>query len=178
VTRMQELMERAKDGDEDAFSSLLEPLLVAAFRLAVVMLGDRSEAQDAVQEAATTAWRKLGNVREGAPLDPWFLAITANSCRRRRRLWWRRRSWSLETVPDTDTGPDHAQGTADALAMQQALRSLSDDQRLVVVLRYYFDLPLAEVAAITRVPVGTVKSRLHRAIEHLRTEVATQEVAQ
>src|ERR1700694_3384331 len=83
-------MARATAGDAHAFASLIEPLLDPAYRLAAVMLEDRSTAEDAVQEASIKAWRKLGQLRgDTGSLRSWFLSIVANECRMvRRQRWW------------------------------------------------------------------------------------------
>src|SRR6266478_2832242 len=84
-----ELIRDAKHGDGAAFAQLLRPQYDVAFRLALGLLHDANEAEDAVQEAAFKAWRRLGNLREGTSLRPWFLAIVANQCRTvSRRRWW------------------------------------------------------------------------------------------
>src|SRR5206468_6452787 len=82
-------LSRALQGDSDSFSRLIEPLLDPAYRLAAVMLGDRSAAEDAVQEASIKAWRKLRQLRGDAhSLRAWFLSIVANECRMARRTRW------------------------------------------------------------------------------------------
>src|SRR5207244_7932857 len=97
------VMARAASGDPDAFALLIQPLLGPAYRLAAVMLADRSAAEDAVQEASIKAWRKLGQLRgdEGA-LRSWFLAIVANECRMARRQRW----WSVVRLPDIRTAAE------------------------------------------------------------------------
>ena len=79
---------RAVAGDEAAFESLLRPLVEPGLRLAVSMLGDRRDAEDATQEALTRAWRKMHQLRPGMPVRPWFFAIVANQCRNVRRTPW------------------------------------------------------------------------------------------
>src|SRR5947207_12410334 len=82
-------LSRALQGDSDSFSRLIEPLLDPAYRLAAVMLADRSAAEDAVQEASIKAWRKLRQLRGDAQsLRAWFLSIVANECRMARRTRW------------------------------------------------------------------------------------------
>ena len=76
---------QALAGDEAAFEALVGPLVEPALRLAYSMLSDRWEAEDATQEAITRAWRKLGQLRSGMPVRPWFLAIVINQCRNMRR---------------------------------------------------------------------------------------------
>ena len=83
--RGRSLHEDALAGDEAAFENLIGPLVEPAIRLAYSMLGDRMEAEDATQEAITRAWRKLGQLRLGMPMRPWFLAIVVNQCPNVRR---------------------------------------------------------------------------------------------
>src|SRR6202521_4468060 len=161
-----DLVMRAKAGDRFAFDELVGPLIDQAFRLAFGMLHDREAAEDAVQEAAMRSWRKLSNLRPGTPMRPWFLAIVANQCRTTLRGRW----WSVLRLE----GPLDSAGVAfeDRIVrgqeMRAALRRLAQDQREVLVLHYYLDLPLHEVAAIAGVPVGTVKSRLNRGLAAMR----------
>jgi RNA polymerase sigma-70 factor (ECF subfamily) len=159
----EDLIRSARDGDGVAFADLIRPLYATAFRVAFAVLHDSSEAEDAVQEAAFKAWRKLGTVRSGAPLRPWFLAIVANQCRSVRR-----RSWSyvapLEVTargsdsPDPDTRID----------LERALGGLDHDERLVLVLRYYLDMPYEEIAQTMGITAKAARRRVERAIHRLR----------
>jgi DNA-directed RNA polymerase specialized sigma24 family protein len=88
-TAERNLVTSAKAGDRSAFDELVGPLVDQAFRLAFGMLHDREAAEDAVQEATVRSWRKLGNLKPGTPMRPWFLAIMANQCRTvARGRWW------------------------------------------------------------------------------------------
>src|SRR5438270_12904913 len=88
-TAEADLIRRSQAGDRDAFDELVGPLIHHAFRLAFGMLHDRSAAEDAVQDAALLAWRKLKNLRAATPMRPWFLGIVANQCRTTARAsWW------------------------------------------------------------------------------------------
>lgn len=168
-----DLVARARSGDRNAFDSLVGPLIDRAFRLAYGMLHDREAAEDAVQEAALRAWKSIRNLRPGTEMRPWFLAIVANQCRSTVRHRW----WKVLKL-DTLVGP--AQPFEDPVvrgaALRQAIRGLKPDHRLALVLHFYMDLPLEEVAAITGVPVGTVKSRIHRAVAQLRPQLEAEEV--
>jgi RNA polymerase sigma-70 factor (ECF subfamily) len=143
------------------FDTAIGPLIQPGFRLALLMLDDAAEAEDVVQEAAVKAWRKLSTVREG--VRPWFLAIVANECRsvRRRRWFSVLRRDDIEVATRWDDPLDGAE-------LRRAVRSLSAEHRMVIALRFYLDLPLEEVAAAAGTPVGTVKSRIHRAVQALR----------
>src|SRR2546427_9758523 len=92
-----QILARATEGDTESFATLLEPLLDPGYRLAAVMLADRSAAEDAVQEASIKAWRKLRQLRgDTSSLRPWFLSIVANECRMARRTRW----WSVIKLAD------------------------------------------------------------------------------
>lgn len=161
-----DLVNRAKAGDRLAFDELVGPLIDQAFRLAFGMLHDREAAEDAVQEAAMRSWRKLGNLRPGTPMRPWFLAIVANQCRTTLRGRW----WSVLRLdgPLGSAGARFEDRIVRGEDVRAALRRLGPEQREVLVLHYYLDLPLHEVAAIAGVPVGTVKSRMNRGLAALR----------
>jgi RNA polymerase sigma-70 factor (ECF subfamily) len=161
-----DLISRAKAGDRFAFDELVGPLVDQGFRLAFGMLHDREAAEDAVQEATMRSWRKLGNLRPGTEIRPWFLAIVANQCRTAARGRW----WSVIRLDATPrpAGSGFEDRIVRGADLRAALRKLAVDQREVLVLRYYLDLPLEEVAAIIGVPVGTVKSRINRGLAALR----------
>ena len=149
------------------FDTAIGPLIQPGFRLALMMLDDAAEAEDAVQEAAVKAWRKLATVREG--VRPWFLAIVANECRSVRRRRW----FSVLRRDDLDLSQAWTD-PLDGAELRRAVRSLSVDQRMVIALRFYLDRPLDEVAAALGTPVGTVKSRIHRAVQALRTALGEE----
>src|ERR1700694_1906165 len=92
----QALIARAKGGERAAYERLLEPAIRSATRLAFAMLPDRAEAEDAFQESALRAWRRLSNLREGSPFQPWFIGIVANQCREVRRSRW----WQVVRLPE------------------------------------------------------------------------------
>jgi len=159
------LVKAAKEGDEAAFELLLEPLLGQAYRLACGLLHDHQAAEDAVQEAAFKAWRKLAQLREGSEMRPWFLGIVANECRSTRRSRWWSVSRSVMTEPASDP-PDEA--ILAGVELRQALRAMSEDKRLVLVLHWYLDLPVDEIAAITGITLRGAETRLLRATNELR----------
>lgn len=152
----------AVDGADD-FARLLEPLMMPAYRLAVGILQDRQEAEDAVQEASLAAWRHLSQLKPGGSLKNWFLAIVANRCRstRRQRWWSVLRTPTLESERASDVQPELIQ-------LRMACRRLGEAERAVIVLHYYLDLPIDEVAEILRISREAAKSRLYRAIRRLR----------
>lgn len=167
-----EVIARAKQGDEGAFTSLLRPLLEPGYRLATGMLQDRQLAEDAVQEAAVKAWRKLDQLRDGAEIRPWFLGIVANECRTtRRNRWWSVLKGSTERAAH---GPEEEAVTG--LDLRQGLGRLRAEQRLVVVLYFYLDLPLEEIASIAGASLAAVRGRLYRGLRALKSDFAIAEV--
>jgi len=159
------VIKAAKRGDDAAFERLLAPLLEQAYRLAAGMLHDDKAAEDAVQEAAVKAWLKLNQLREGAEMRPWFLAIVANQCRSLMRSKWRATvSWD-ESESATPSSDDEVLARVE---LRRALRAMSEDKRLVLVLHYYLDLPVAEIAATIGISRRGAETRLLRATNELK----------
>lgn len=159
------LSKAAKEGDDLAFERLIEPALEPAYRLACGMLHDAQAAEDAVQESAVKAWRKLGQLRDVGRVTPWFLAIVANECRSARRSrWWSVLSWTEPAM--AQQAPDDSILTG--IEVRRALRALDHEKRLVIVLRWYLDLSLEDISAITGSTVHAVEARLHRGMNELK----------
>jgi RNA polymerase sigma-70 factor, ECF subfamily len=171
IEQRPQLMLSAARGDSDAFAALLQPLLDPAFRLAAVMLADRGAAEDAVQEASIKAWRKIGQLRgELESLRPWFLSIVANECRMTRRRRW----WSVIKLADVPAESNPNEGaTSDLL---RAVKRLSPEDRLPLVLHFYLDLPLDETARALHISPAAAKSRIYRAARKLRADLTPEEV--
>ena len=167
-----QLMLSAAAGDANSFASLIDPLLDPAYRLAAVMLADRGAAEDAVQEASIKAWRKLRQLRgEVGSLRAWFLSIVANECRMTRRQRW----WGVLKMAEIETRPDAEFGGA-SYDLRQAMLKLTPDERLPLVLHFYLDLPLEEVARILHVSPSAAKSRIYRAARRMRSDLTQEEV--
>ena len=173
ATTSLEVVSQAKSGDELSFEVLLRPLLMPAYKLACVMLQDPQAAEDAVQEAALKAWRKLGQLRSGAPMQPWFFGIVANECRSARRARW----WSVVTGRATDRQvQSHADSVDRGTDVQSALMRLTNRARLVIILHYYFDMRLEEIAVVLKCRPAAVRSQLYRALDRLRSQGGLEEL--
>ena len=165
-----DLLELAQAGDDGAFATLLRPVIAPAYRLAGAMLHDAYAAEDVVQEASLKAWRNLRQVKPGADMRPWFLGIVANECRSVRRTRW----WSVLKVSNAEPLPAAAADAtaADRVAanadLRHAIRRLRHRRRLLLVLHWYLDLPVPEIAGITNSSQDAVKSELSRAVRQLR----------
>jgi RNA polymerase sigma-70 factor, ECF subfamily len=168
-------MQRATEGDADSFAMLIDPLLQPAYRLAAVMLSDRTSAEDAVQEAAVKAWRNLRQLRgDETSLRPWFLSIVANECRMTRRRRW----WSVVKLADVESERRPDRPSQEAVTdLRRAVSKLSLDERLPLVLYFYLDMPLDEVARTLKVSPAAAKSRIYRAARRLRSDVTLEEVS-
>jgi RNA polymerase sigma-70 factor (ECF subfamily) len=170
-----DLIRRAAQGDQQAFRRLMDAYAALAQRTALALLGDRGLAEDALQEAWLDVWRAIPRFQVGRPFRPWLLCIVAHRARKqtRRRLpTWLPLTGAILAGRTTDSpfAPWTGPGLDDTLGA--ALRTLSPEQQQVLALRYFADLDLAEIARLTGVPVGTVKSRLHRALQSLRTRLS------
>ncbi len=160
-----DLVTRAQAGDDGAFTALLRPAIAPAYRRAGAMLHDAHAAEELVQEASLKAWRKLGQLKAGAEMQPWFLGIVANECRSARRTRW----WSVLRLSDPEPPAVPAGDSMAVFAdLRSAIRRLRHRRRLLLVLHWYLDLPVAEVAAVTGSSEDAVKSELSRAVRELR----------
>jgi len=157
-------------GTHEAFMELAKGALPGAYRLAAHILSSPAEAEDAVQEALVLAWRGWPRLRAADRFGAWFDRILVNACYERLRGRKRRRSEVL--TPETEGRPADPFGATIARdAVGRALHALTPEQRIVVVLRYWRDLSIEEIAERVRVPSGTVRSRLHYAMRTLRSEI-------
>jgi RNA polymerase sigma-70 factor, ECF subfamily len=161
----------------DAFRRLLDADLLRYYGIAAAMLGDSVEAQDAVHDAAVSAWRHFSDLRDEARFAQWFDRILVNSCRDRLRARRRRDVVDIGVQLDDalPVSADHASAVVAADAVERALRVLDADHLAVVVLRYQADLTVGAIAERLGVAEGTVKSRLHNALRRMRSAMDDQE---
>jgi RNA polymerase sigma factor (sigma-70 family) len=168
------LVERARNGDVNAYEALVQQYQELAFRVAYQVTGEAADAEDAAQEAFVNAYYALDRFRPGAPFRPWLLRIVANEARNRRLSAHRRtvlaqralvaqRSGDAAPSPESAAEADEFRSTLIA-----TLRRLRADDRLILAYRLFFDLSEAEMADALSCPKGTVKSRLSRALSRLR----------
>jgi RNA polymerase sigma-70 factor (ECF subfamily) len=152
--------------DEEAFANLFQQYKNLVFKTAYLMLGSTEEAEDALQEVFLSVHRALGTFDPSrAAFTTWIYRITVNQCLNRRR---KRRITILPLGETAASYPSPESQVMTDQTLEHALNGLSDKLRSVVVLRYYADLPYAEIGEILDVPLGTVKSRLNQALETLR----------
>lgn len=169
-----DLIRHAQAGDREAFAAIFEQHKNLVYKTAYLILGDPHEAEDALQEVFLLVHKSLSSfdARKGA-FTTWLYRITLNFCLNYRR---KRRHPSLEDVSPAPATHFPAARMAEEDSLWRATRSLSDKQQTVVILRYYWELPYAEIASILDVPLGTVKSRLDLALKTLRKILEEQEL--
>ena len=163
-----DLVVRAQDGDEIAFARLADGVYGRLQQLSYRILRDPELAREASQQAALSLWRNLPQLRDPSRFDAWAYRLCVNECHRVSRQ--RRRS-----IPEVDLGsapvpvaPDEYRRVADRDQLERGFRRLSFDHRVVLVLHHYLGMPMDEVARVLETPLGTVKSRMHRALEQMR----------
>jgi len=159
--------EAARADREAAFHRLADLHIDRSYRLATVVLGDRTEAQDAVHDAFVTAWRKYDSLRDHGRFVAWFDRIVVNTCRDRMRHARRHVVHDLATVPDVAGGNPTA-GVPDEIVVRRALQQLAPDDRIVLALRFYRDMKVDDIADAIGIRPRAATSRLHRALERLR----------
>jgi RNA polymerase sigma factor (sigma-70 family) len=168
------LVERARNGDVNAYEALVQQYQELAFRVAYQATGNAADAEDAAQEAFVNAYYALGRFRAGAPFRPWLLRIVANEARNRRAAAHRRTvlaERALAARPSGEAAPSpEAAAEADEFrsTLISTLRRLREEDRLILAYRLFFDLSEAEMAEALSCPRGTVKSKLSRALARLR----------
>jgi len=182
----QQLVQLVLDGDTEAFNDLVERHQSRAYNLCVRMLGDADAAADVAQDAFISAYKHLPSLR--GEFRPWLMRIVANGCRDVMRSQKRRPSVSLDLERDDDDTPamqiaDTGDGPEAALMKSElqktiagALAEIPDDQREVIILSDIQGLSYQEIADMTGINIGTVKSRLNRARSRLRELLVAAEL--
>jgi RNA polymerase sigma-70 factor (ECF subfamily) len=160
------LIDRARNGDLDAFETIVRARMDAVYRLTSAILGDEADARDAAQETFVLAWRELPRVRDSDKFEAWLQRVAVNAARMTLRARGRRRvreipSSQVDALAGRAAADDGA--VADAARLDAALVMLPVDQRAILVLHHLDGRPLVELATILDIPVGTAKSRLFAA---------------
>ena len=175
----EELTRRAARGDAQAFDALARDRIDRLYAIALRILRDHHDAEDAVQQALWTAWTDLPGLREPGRFDGWLYRLLVRACYRAGRSR-RRRLTVVQRLPEgLDFGVEgeiDSIGTRDAL--DRAFTRLSTEQRSVVVLHHYLGMPLDEIAGVIGVPSGTARSRLHYALRRLRDAIEPLEASE
>jgi RNA polymerase sigma-70 factor (ECF subfamily) len=172
--REHDLILRAQRGEIAAFDALVRAYEKTAFRAAYLITRDEHDAADAAQEAFVRAYRALGSFRSSEPFRPWLMRIVTNQALNRIQAMKRRSTMTERYARAVDEAaePPNAQRTVEAREqnelLMRAVARLKPDEQALITLRYFLELPEAEVAQTLEIPQGTVKSRLHRTLGKLR----------
>ena len=174
----QDLIQRAKGGDVAAFEALVQIHRQVALRVAFLVVGHQTEAEDVTQEAFVKAYHAMSRFRGDASFRPWLLRIVRNEALNQRRRRGRQERLSLRLANDPVSGgaapsPETTVITGvERRTVLEAVNGLPDRYREVVTHRYLLGLSEAETAATLRIPVGTVKSRTARALGRLENALS------
>ena len=169
---MQELVVRARGGDQDAFTELAARSIGRLTAVARMILRDEYAAQDAVQEAFIEAWRSLPGLREPDKFEAWLRRLLVRACFKGLRRSKRAAALEIRLTPaDEPAILGNERNLAIHDQLERGLARIPAEQRAAVVLVYYLDLPLADAAQAIGIPLGTTKSRLNRATQALRAAI-------
>ena len=171
----EQLVVRAQGGDRDAFEQIVNVSFDRSHAVAMRLLRDSQLAEDAVQQAMVNIWRDLPRLRDPARYDAWSYKLLVRACYAEYK---RAPRWMPAIEEGSPAEPRSAGGygaVVDRDQLERGFRRLSMDHRAVIVLHHYLDLPLDEVGRALGIPVGTVKSRLHRALSEMRAALEADE---
>jgi RNA polymerase sigma-70 factor (ECF subfamily) len=172
----RELVALAREGDHDAFSSLVGSSIDRLYGIARFILGDPERAEDAVQDTLVLAWRDLPGLRDLDRFDAWVYRLLVRTCYRQAGRDRRRNVIEMRLLPTHDTPqPGVERPVVDRDRIDRGLRRLPTEQRAVIVLHHHLGLELVEVAEILGIPVGTVKSRLFRGMQSIRSAIESDD---
>jgi RNA polymerase sigma-70 factor (ECF subfamily) len=155
-----DLVEAARQGDQGAFAVLVRRHERRVYGLALRMLGREEDARDAAQDAFVSCYRNLRSFRGDAAFSTWLHRIAVNACYDAMRK--RREVLGIEEAPEPPPAPDHGDAIAAAVDVRRALLLVPEEFRAVIVMHDLQDMGYDQIADVLDVPIGTVKSRLHR----------------
>ena len=165
------LVVAARRGDRDAFRTLVEPDLAAAIGTARILTRSEADASDAVQEALLSAWRGLGSLREPEAFRAWFRRHVVRAAMRAASG----RGRVVELDLTAFAPEDELDRAVERRILGRAFANLDARDRLLLTLHHFWALPITETAAHLGIPEGTVKSRVHYAMDRLRAAYAAEE---
>ena len=171
----RDLVLRAREGDHDAFTALAAAAIDRLHRTARLILRSDDLAADAVQDALTSAWLHIRAVRDPDRFDAWLHRLLVHACYTEARRATKRRVVELHIDAPEVGGRDAQELTAVRDQLERAFLRLPPEQRAVLVIHHYLDLPDAEAAIVLDIAIGTYKSRLSRANAALRAAVDAEE---
>ncbi len=173
----RELVAAARAGDERAFAQLVEAEAPRIYRAVLAVVWSPEDAQEVVQDATVRAWRQLGGLRDETRWPGWYRRIAVRQAIDRARKLGDRRVREIDVGSvDSNAGTDPSGQWTERVAIMEALSHLTPDDRTLLGLRFGADLEVPDIAAALDVPLGTVKSRLHRALGRLAQAMGGRDV--
>jgi RNA polymerase sigma factor (sigma-70 family) len=169
------LVERAMAGDAEAFSVLVRERFDALHGLSRLIAGDANHGEDALQDALIRAWRDLRGLRDASKFDAWLRKLVVNACRDQSRRQRRRSFGSMSRVAEPVIHDQDLSLVEQRDQLDRAMSRLAPEERAVLAVRFYLDLPGTEAAAALGLRDATYRTRLRRAIQALAAAVAAEE---
>lgn len=167
----RETVERAMAGDHAAFAQLAGLSIRPLYATARMIVRSDAAADDATQQTLVNAWRYLPSLRDPGRFDAWIHRLLVNACRTQLRRSTRHDVIEIDMQDRSRDGGDPGIALADRDQLERGFRQLDIEQRTVVILHYYRGYTVPEVADIVGIPLGTAKSRIHRATKALRASL-------
>ncbi|AKG52733.1 RNA polymerase RpoN [Dehalogenimonas sp. WBC-2] len=172
---------RCQAGDTEAFRELIGTYKNTLFGVALLMTRDRSSAEDAVQEGLIKIWQHLPSLQKPESIKAWLVRIVVNEVKqqfRMKRLVAVPLDMADDIASEADSPEDDAIQAENRRNMRQALNTLPPEQRDAIILRFYSDLTVPEIATVMNQPQGTIKSRLNRGLARLNNGLKNQDLVQ
>jgi RNA polymerase sigma factor (sigma-70 family) len=175
----RDLVERARNGEHEAFSALVDDSISRLYGIARLILRDEDAAEDAVQNTLMHAWINIRALRDPDAWDAWLYRLLVRGCHHLAGQARRRKVVELHVVrePRGDTQADFSRSVVERDQLGRAIGRLPVEHREVLVARFFLDLSVEQVADIFDIPTGTAKSRLHRALNAMRAALAAEAAA-
>lgn len=172
----RELIQRVQAGDGDAYMELVGEYRIRLYRKACSLIGDAEDAEDVLQDALVTAYKALGKFRGESGIYTWLYRITVNKCRDFLRSRKNHHQDSLEIYEpilsdDRTSVEKNHELSDDGAYLIRKIKGLDEKYRQILIYRYYDDLSYEEIAELSHVNIGTVKSRLFKARELLKRSI-------
>ncbi|MEQ6354814.1 sigma-70 family RNA polymerase sigma factor [Lysinibacillus sp. M3] len=160
---MKSLLSKAKKGNDQAFIELLQEEKLKLYKMAYIYMKNENDALDVVQETITRAYANIHTVKEEQYFATWLMRILINTALEMLRK-------NEKIVPLLEQQPEHEQSLTndEKLDLLQAIEQLEEKYKTVILLRYYRDLQIKEIADLLGCPEGTVKTNVHRGIQQLK----------
>ena len=163
-----ELVKSAKAGNKESFARVYDLIAPELYKVALYTLGNAQDAEDAVSETFVEAYKGISNLRDESSFKRWMMTILSVRCKRRISGYIKeRKNVDIDEMLDTPAEPEAVSQT-DKISVWEAVQSLAEDERQIVMLATVQGYTTREVSEMMQLPHGTVSSKLHRTLKKLR----------